>query len=158
MSDASRNGSAKAAQGARLSRRGFLVAGGLCAVGAGVAGTAVWTSFRDSRAAWVEDVIRRNLPGVTIDEASLQTFVSEMVSHDWLQPQMHRLSVFAQQTVPWVTARIPKARDGLEKLERRVLTEFLIGSNFFRVSDPKQETISYYGQATACPNPFVTFT
>ena len=137
----------------RSSRRRFLIASGalIAAAGAGFSGV----RFADSREEWVASVIRDNLPGITIDTDSLAKFVAESVRGDALRPVTHRLAVFAEQSVPWVTARIPKVRHGLDKLERRVLTEFLLGSNFFRVPNPKQETIVYYGPAIACANPFV---
>jgi hypothetical protein len=137
------------------SRRRFLIASGalLGAAGAGFSGV----RFAGSREQWVAAIIRDNLPGIAIDEESLAKFVEEAVRSDALNPLTHRLAVFAEQNVPWVTARIPKVRNGLDKLERRVLTEFLLGSNFFRVPNPKQETIVYYGPAIACGNPFVSF-
>ena len=139
----------------RSSRRRFLIASGavIAAAGAGFSGV----RFAGSRTQWVASVIRDNLPGIAIDEESLAKFVEEAVRSDALKPVTHRLAVFAEQNVPWVTARIPKVRNGLDKLERRVLTEFLLGSNFFRVPNPKQETIVYYGPAIACGNPFVSF-
>jgi hypothetical protein len=139
----------------KSSRRGFLIATGavIAAMGAGFSGV----RFAGSREHWVASIIRDNLPGIAIDQDSLAKFVEQAVRSDALEPVTHRLAVFAEQSVPWVTARIPKVRNGLDKLERRVLTEFLLGSNFFRVPDPKQETIVYYGPAIACGNPFVTF-
>ena len=136
------------------SRRSFLLAGGavVAVIGAGISGV----RFASSREEWVVSVIRGNLPGITIDTDSLVKFVEQAVRSDALKPVTHRLAVFAEQRVPWVTARIPKVRNGLDKLERRVLTEFLLGSNFFRVPNPEQETIVYHGPAIACGNPFVS--
>lgn len=134
-----------------FNRRHFIVAA-LSAVGLG--GIYSWNRYRASRAAWVEQTVRRNLPGVTLDESSLAQFVRSVLESDLLEPQTHRVAVFAERMVPWLTDRIPKARDGLEKLERRVLTEYLLGSNFFRVADPKQETIVYSGPIGVCANPF----
>ena len=139
----------------KASRRSFLIASGalVATVGAGFSGV----RFANSREHWVTAVIRDNLPGITIDTDSLAKFVEVAVRGDALKPVTHRLAVFADRSVPWVAARIPKVRNGLDKLERRVLTEFLLGSNFFRVPNPKQETIVYYGPAIACGNPFVSF-
>ena len=141
-----------------LSRRRFLIvgAGGIVAVGA--LGTAAVHHYGDGRARWVERVVRRNLPGVMIDEASLATFVQTVLEGDLLRSHVHRAAVFAQRAAPWLTSRVPKVREGLEGLERRVLTEYLIGSNFFRVRDPKRELIVYSGALNACANPFATFT
>jgi hypothetical protein len=139
----------------RSSRRRFLIGSGavIAAVAAGFSGV----RFAGSREQWVASTIRDNLPGIAIDEESLAKFVEQAVRGNALKPVTHQLTVFAEQSVPWVTARIPKVRNGLDKLERRVLTEFLLGSNFFRVPNPKQATIVYYGPAIACGNPFVSF-
>lgn len=146
---------AETAERRTLSRRRFLVASAGGAAVLGLAGSVMWDRYAASRASWVEQIVRRNLPGVVIDEASLATFVGETLAGDLLKPQAHRLAVFAYQTAPGIALRIPKARNGLEKLERRVLTEYLLGSNFFQVDDPKRTRIVYHGPAVACGNPFV---
>ncbi len=137
-----------------LSRRRFLVVSVGGAAVLGVAGSVMWDRYAASRASWVEQVVRRNLPGVVIDEASLAAFVRDTLAGDMLEPHTHRMAVFARQMLPWVALRIPKVRNGVEKLERRILTEYLVGSNFFQVSDPKRTRIVYHGPAIACGNPF----
>jgi hypothetical protein len=138
------------------SRRNFLVAG-IVGLTVGALGFS-WSRYAGSRERWIESVVRDNLPGVDLDAGSLASFVEQIARSDALMPTTHRLAVFADETVPWVTASIPKVRNGLDKLERHVLTEYLVGSNFFRIPDPKRETIVYYGPAIACSNPFVSFT
>ena len=139
-----------------IQRRGFLV-GGAAAIASASVGF-VWLRGAFSSQAWIEDVVRSNLPGIKLDETSFREFVVAMSRHDWFAPSSHRAAIAVDRTVPWIAARVPQVREGLEKLERRVLTEFLIGSNFFRVRDPRAETIVYYGPAIACSNPFATLT
>lgn len=112
-------------------------------------------SFSNYRATWVERVVRDNLPGIDLDPVSLQGFINDMLASERMQRKEVKLTVFADRFVPWLPAHISKARNGLEGLERHVLTEYLIGSNFFRVPDPKRERIVYSGTVMACPNPFV---
>ena len=133
-----------------ISRRELL----LGAAGAAVVGASLWTPLKNYRARWIEQVVRDNLPGIHLDPDSLQTFVKYMLGHERLQPAVVRATIFADRFVPWLPAHISKARDGLEGIERHVLTEYLIGSNFFRVPDPKRETIVYSGAVIACRNPF----
>lgn len=140
-----------------LTRRGFLAAGAGAIVALSVAGNVMWDRYAASRAMWIEQVVRGNLPDVAIDEVSLASFVREVLAGDLLKPHTHRIAVFAEHMAPWATVRIPKVRNGMEKLERRVLTEFLLGSNFFRVPDPKRTTIVYHGPALVCGNPFARF-
>lgn len=133
-----------------ISRRRVL----LGTAGAAIVGALAWTPLGNYRAGWIERVVRDNLPGINLDPASLQTFVTYMLGHERLQPPLVRATILADRFVPWLPAHISKARQGLEGLERQVLTEYLIGSNFFRVPDPKRETIIYNGAVIACRNPF----
>lgn len=94
-------------------------------------------------------------PGVDIDVASLKTFVEYMLLDERMRSAPVRATLFADQFIPWLPARVPKAREGLVGVERHVLTEYLLGSNFFRVSDPRLATIVYQGPALACANPFI---
>ncbi|MDY6944241.1 MAG: hypothetical protein SXG53_00860 [Pseudomonadota bacterium] len=135
-------------------RRKLLIAGSGGTLALGIFGAASWRTLRSYRAAWVESVVRDNLPGIELDPASLQSFVEDMLASERLQRAAVKATVFADRFVPWLPAKIAKARDGLAGLERFVLTEYLIGGNFFRVPDPKRETIVYGGRAIACINPF----
>lgn len=133
-----------------ISRRKVLAG----AAGAVVVGAVAWIPLKSYRASWIEQVVRENLPGIELEPDSLQTFVKYMLGHERLQPALVRATIFADRFVPWLPARISKAREGLAGVERHVLTEYLIGSNFFRVPDPKAETIVYGGAVIACINPF----
>jgi hypothetical protein len=124
------------------------------AAGAAVVGALAWTPLKNYRASWIEQVVRDNLPGIDLDPDSMQTFVNYMLGHERLQPPLVRATIFADRFVPWLPAHVSKARAGLEGVERQVLTEYLIGSNFFRVPDPKRETIVFRGAVIACRNPF----
>jgi hypothetical protein len=138
----------------QMNRRKLLIAGAGGAAVLGIFGAASWGPLTNYRAAWIERVIRENLPGIALDPASLQTFIKDMLSSERMQSRKVQATVFADRFVPWLPAHIARARDGLGGLERHVLTEYLIGSNFFRVPDPKQETIVYSGMIVACRNPF----
>jgi hypothetical protein len=134
-----------------ISRRKVLLGVG----GAAVVGAVSWMPLKNHRAGWIEQVVRDHLPGIDLDPDSLQTFVKYMLGHERLQPALVRATIFADRFVPWLPAHISKAREGLAGVERHVLTEYLIGSNFFRVPDPKRETIVYTGAVIACINPFI---
>lgn len=135
-------------------RRKLLIAGAGGTLALGIFGAASWGALSNYRASWVERVVRENLPGIDLDAASLQAFIKEILGNERMQRATVKATVFADRFVPWLPAHIAKARDGLEGLERFVLTEYLIGSNFFRVPDPKRETIVYGGRVVACINPF----
>ncbi|HEY0684044.1 MAG TPA: hypothetical protein VGD45_17060 [Steroidobacter sp.] len=135
-------------------RRKLLIAGAGGTLALGIFGAASWGTLSNYRATWVESVVRENLPGIDLDGASLQAFIKDILASERMQRKAVKATVFADRFVPWLPAHIAKARSGLEGLERFVLTEYLIGSNFFRVPDPKRETIVYSGKVVACINPF----
>lgn len=135
-------------------RRKLLIAGASSAAVLGIFGATSWERLTNYRVDWVERAVRDNLPGVDLDAESLRVFIKDVLAREWLQTKPVKVAVFTDRFVPWLPANIAKARDGLEVLERKVLTEYLIGSNFFRVPDPKREKIVYGGMSTACPNPF----
>jgi len=135
-------------------RRKLLIAGAGGVVALGALGAASWGRLSNYRGSWVERVVRENLPGIDLDAASLQAFITDILASERMQRKEVKVTVFADRFVPWLPAHISKARHGLEGLERYVLTEYLIGSNFFRVPDPKSVTIVYGGIALACRNPF----
>lgn len=136
-------------------RRKLLIGGAATVATLGVLGAASWGRLKNYRAEWVEQVVRGSLPGVDIDNESFKTFVEHMLSSERMRQVQVKATVFADQFIPWLPARVAKAREGLVGLERHVLTEYLLGSNFFRVSDPRQTRIVYQGPALACANPFI---
>jgi hypothetical protein len=137
------------------SRRRLLIGASAAAVGCATVGAASWSYSQSHRARWIEAVVRNNLPGVRIDAVSLQRFVKEMLASPLMQSQRRRIGIAAYSQLPWLARRIRTLEEGVEITERLVLTAFLTGSNFFRVGDPKRETIEYYGGVPACGNPFV---
>lgn len=136
-------------------RRKLLIGSAATVATLGVVGAASWGRLKNYRAEWVEQVVRSSLPGVDIDNESLTTFVEHILSSERMRRAQVKATVFADQFVPWLPARVAKAREGLVGLERHVLTEYLLGSNFFRVSDPRQARIVYQGPALGCANPFI---
>lgn len=141
------------------SSRRLLLLGGMAGLAtAGIAGTYTLERHPARRAAWVEDVVRRHLPGVRLDEESLAAFVQKVLESDLFEPKKNRLAAFANRTVPALAGRVRPLRRQLAQLERQVLSEFLLGSNFFRVADPARETIVHSGRFPACDNPFARFT
>jgi hypothetical protein len=138
------------------SRRRFLLGGGAIVVAVGVGGKLSF-DYWTGRVAWVEKVLRRHLPGIALDEDSLPLFFRDVRAKGILGSPKLRLAVLIDQTVPVASNWVVKLRHAVERQERLVLTEFLLGSNFFRAEDPTRETITYFGRATACGNPFAAF-
>ena len=129
--------------------------GGLAGSALVLGGSLAGIRYANGPAAWIADVVRRNLPGVLIDEASLATFVQHVLESGLLDSPQVRLAVLADATIP-ALRRIPSASERMERLERRVLSRFLIESNFFRGLDTTSQPIVYSGRIPACGNPFAT--
>ena len=137
-------------------RRRLLIAGSALAVLG--SGGALWIGSRlEDRAAWIESVVREQLPGVLLDPQSLAMFVRQFAAHRDFENMRWKLAMGLDQAIPVIARRVQKAERRIERLKRRVLTEYLVGSNFFRVSDPRKEMIVYSAAIPACGNPFAVF-
>jgi hypothetical protein len=136
-------------------RRLLIASSGVAMLGA--AG-AVWLGSRlEDRRTWIESVLREHLPGIQLDRASLATFVTQFAGDREFDDKKSNLAMMLDQTVPAVTRHVSKVDRRVDQLERRVVTEYLMGTNFFRVPDPRQETIFYSDAMLACGNPFAVF-
>lgn len=137
-------------------RRRLLIAGSGVAV-LGATGAAWIGSRLDGRQAWIEAVVREHLPGIDLDAATLARFAKDFAATRIFADDKSNLVVKIDQAVPALAARVSKIERRTERLKRRVVTEYLTGSNFFRVADPRTETIVYSGALPACGNPFAQF-
>jgi hypothetical protein len=140
---------------AALTRRTLLL--GACALsvaGVGAVGGGYLLGSAGIRARWIEALLRRNLPGIEIEPGSLARFVQEMLATDLLVSRKRALVASADLAAPQLTARVGSVRRFREEAERKIVTDFLMGSNFFRVANPAAEPIVYYGRPAVCPNPF----
>jgi hypothetical protein len=133
-----------------LTRRRMMV-GAVGIVAAGVAG-AVGIAVGGGKYGFIEAILRRNLPGVSLSDAEIGKFV-EAYWPEFISPPRRRDAALRRLTV---LAHAMVRSDFMisEETERQILTEFLIGSNFFQLSDPKSTAIEFRGLAGACPNPF----
>jgi hypothetical protein len=138
-------------------RRRLLIASSGVVIAAAAGG--VWIGSRlQGREAWIESVLRENLPGIKLDPTSLAKFIEEFAQHREFSDDKSNIAVMMDQAVPALTRKLEKADRRVDRMERLVVTEYLMGSNFFRVPDPRQETIFYSGSVgAACANPFAVF-
>ncbi|HEY0946201.1 MAG TPA: twin-arginine translocation signal domain-containing protein [Opitutaceae bacterium] len=141
-----------------LTRRRFLwTTAGAAAVAAAGAGTyqgaTPWLVRR-----WAMDIVRDNLTGATLDEASLRQFADDALrNRELLQPKRRQILVWAACTLPALVSRVGGASRPLEILERRVLSEFMIASNFFATLENRAEPVVYTGRVAACGNIFARY-
>lgn len=135
-----------------MNRRKFLLlgsaAGGLVAFG----GAAYVVT--DQGRAWVREILHRGLPGFTLEPKGLALFVDQ-----YFADKNRKLKAFAAiegiVDVKWaMPAGVVKEADDQERM---VLTNFLLGSDFFSNYPPGPKEITYSGIPTACVSPFARF-
>lgn len=142
-----------AAERRRLpTRRGLLklVAGGAVAAGAGL--------YFAAPERYLRDLLARALPGVRLDPEGVALFEEEMLSIRLDAPR-DRLLAWGLGPASWVDPVAPeKVRRLREDFDRKALTFFLNGSDFFAYENPREEVIGYYGALDMCAtNPFAVF-
>lgn len=139
-------------------RRRFLWAGtgAVVALAAGAGAYQGGTPWLVRR--WAMDVILDNLPGVTIDRPSLAQFAHDALHNDeLLQPRTRQILVCVASTMPALARRVEGIARRVEILERRLLSEFLLSSNFFAVVESRAEPVAYAGRVPGCGNTFARF-
>jgi len=97
-------------------------------------------------------VLRRYLPNAVVPDSELVEFIQ---SYWPLMEKRYGSRAALMRTLNAVDRLlIPGELESTELLERDILTNFLIGSNFFNLKDPKTESIDFTGLSIACANPF----
>jgi hypothetical protein len=133
-----------------VERRTLLIGvGALASVAltAGVVETAVL-----NRTGFFSAILRRCLPDAILLDAEVEEFAAAywplMERRFGKRIALTRLLHAADRLL------VPGELHSTEALERDILTNFLIGSNFFALTDPKAEPIDFIDMPVACTNPF----
>jgi len=139
-----------------LSRRAFLkTALGTFGL-AGLAGIGV-SAFA------VEDflgaTLHRLLGAFTLTDAQMKKFCGDF-SHDYGRRKLYAIMLIEQvpalgPVAGGLLSRRPRVV--VEKFERKLLTAFIVSTNYLQVSDPAVEVIEYRGLNIPCTNPFARF-
>jgi hypothetical protein len=138
-----------------MNRRKFLLlssaAGSLAVVGGGAAFV-----ITDHYRGWIRGILHRGLPGYSLEPKGLTQFGDEyFAKHRHARKQR---VIAAAEGVMNLDAMVPAGmarRIALE--EREILTDFLIGSDFFQNYPRGSKVITYSGKPAACTSPFATF-
>jgi hypothetical protein len=139
-----------------MRRRTFLLMGSAAVALVGVAGSGAAFVLTDRYSGWIRDTLQRALPGYDLEPAGLARFTDE---YNERKQGNAKLRVFAA-VEPLVDARwaLPKGMAAhLEVEERRIVSDFLLGSDFFQNYPDGPKTITYAGLPEACVSPFATF-
>jgi hypothetical protein len=139
------------------SRRKFLLMSGVAAgTLALVGGGAAAFVYLDEFEGWIRNVLRLALPDYDLEPSGLAQFIEEYYE---TRKDNGRLRLFA------ATHRLMDARWALndemtrdiDEEERKIVSDFLIGSDFFANYPDGTKQITYRGIADACGSPFATF-
>ena len=140
----------------RVTRRRVLL-GGAAVAALGSAGVA-WIATRSQGShEWIEAVVRRNLWDVRLDPDSLGVFATRLAAEPEFGSRKVALAVALDDVAPALFRLAPEVQRKIARLERIVMSRYLLSSNFFRVADPRVETIVYGEALPACGNPFAVF-
>jgi len=143
-----------------LTRRSLLVGTGLLLFAAGA------FRFRGGtvdRAGLVATIIRRKADYVAISESDLHRFSEDYVKQpDWRIDHLlrsRRLNLFYSSTGLLRKTVFAEDREQIEMLERLVVTDFLLATDYFSGETGPGRTLRYQGlQKGPCSNPFAIFT
>lgn len=131
--------------------------GGGAIMGAAAIGGLLVPDYRGALRSLVEDLVRRHLPGVRIDDAGLSQFSAQKLAqldHN----SNYRIYAACRLIGLDVSSLSDGMRDKIDTFERETVSDFLLGSNFFWISDRTAEDVVYHGDASgACQNPFAVF-
>lgn len=120
-------------------------------------GGATFLLAHDNYGPWIIEVLQSYLPGHTFDPEGLARYIREYTAKKNGETAL-KLETYAlaeQLFDPTWIAPAAIAEKVAEE-ERRIVTGFLMGSDFF-YDDPPPRTITYQGRDGACYNPFATF-
>jgi hypothetical protein len=131
----------------------------LTAAGAAVAGGVyVWKTGPESL---VGKILARQFPGVRIDAASVAALTRD-VKDAKFQTLGRRLALEGGARAAGIVgvdalARWKLTTASFSQLERKVITFFILGSDFLDVGDPKSKTVTYAEAPLVCPNRFAEY-
>ena len=144
----------------RLSRRSLLVGTGLLLLGAGafrLRGSSV------DAAGLVAKVVRRKADYVMIPESDLRRFADDYVKDpNWRIRELlqsRRVNLFYSSPELLRGPVFAEYLEQIEMLERIVVTEFLLATDYFSGDTKRGKSLRYQGmQKGVCSNPFARFT
>ncbi len=144
--------------------RRHILKGGVGAAGLGALGVGGSVLYNTS-ARLVEKTVRSHLPGLEISDEDMMRFVDDFLAADSDTSHVESLAlriVGPYANLPpfrWMTPRFVSHR--LQKYDRRVMNEFMMGTDFFQTYAVGQKRVTYNGiysaQATPCVDPLPRF-
>jgi hypothetical protein len=104
---------------------------------------------------WMRKLLERSLPGYSFNPEGLDLFLETAA------PESEGVKFRVFGAVEGIVDVKPLLPDGMElhadDEERRMLTEFILGSDFLEHYPDASREITYHGATGACQSPFATF-
>jgi hypothetical protein len=141
----------------RPSRRVLLTL--LAAAGAvSAAGAYVWKANPE---ALIGNILRRRFPDVKVSSSSVPALTRDIIAARF-QTFGRRLALESGSRAAGIIGLDPLAEwkltaDQFSQLERKVVTFFILGSDFLDVKDPKSGLVTYVAMPELCPNRFAEY-
>ena len=120
-----------------------------------VGGGAVAFVYFDEFEWWIRNTLRLALPGYDLEPNGLAQFIEEYYE---TRKDNGRLRLFAAtERLMGRWALSDEMASDIDEEERKIISDFLIRSDFFTNYPDRSKRITYRGIADACGSPFATF-
>jgi hypothetical protein len=141
----------------RLSRRVLLA---LLAVAGAVSATGAYV-WKANPEALIGQILRRRFPGVKVGSSSVAALTRDIIAARF-QTFGRRLAIESGSRAAGIIGLEPLAEwkltaEQFSQLERKIVTFFILGSNFLDVKDPKSDLVTYVAMPEVCPNRFAQY-
>ncbi len=138
-----------------MTRRGMLSS--LAGLGA-MAGAFAWRFHRSDVAAAIATVVRTRLAYLDLDQAGVEQFARDLAARNDISALKLRALGVAGPLYRWASGTNGRNwLDALRVSEERIVTIFLLSSDFFTHGADEHRTVRYlalYDAMHACSNPF----
>ena len=102
----------------------------------------------------IVSILKKHLPGIEFDPDSLAVYLD--LNRKYLDSVPRRLTTFVDTHInPMLLPNV--AREKLADIERILVSNFLMGSDYFWLPNPESRLIKYTGEVDVCGNPFARF-
>jgi hypothetical protein len=139
-----------------MDRREVMIGGAALLGTAGLGGAYLVNNDHAIRA-WIEGVVAQHLPGTRIDPQGLARFSTEKLAEMGHNPN-YRIYAASLSGGVDLSSFSDGLREKVDAFERKTVSDFLLGSDFFQRGAGSSEPVIYSGDAdAACRNPFAVF-
>ena len=109
---------------------------------------------------FIRSTLKRLLGNFNIAETQMSNFCHDFVKIWYKDKKLYAIIILKQASVLQPIAeklfRV-QAHWVIDKFERRLLTEFVLSTNYLKVGNPATDFIEYHGMNIPCNNPFAKF-